>query len=281
MNTQQHGSFEPDEHAQGGFFDDVNATIVSAEVVEFDYKGQADPVCALAVTFRQDGNDDPEEDRTEYYRIGALTDFTPSADRQHYVPVGEKRAMNKQGKGSLFLQALKKAGYEMGKLAGGISVLAGLHVHLNSVPMPEIKDAKKKDNTVLIVTKILGQSDAAAAPAAAKPAAAKKTVTKAAAAKPAAAPAAATEAAAPAAAAAPPPADAEADEKAQEVILALLMEKGGKMNKSAIPPALFKAIPADQAALRNKCIALGSNAAWLGAADVRPWQYEGGELSLG
>lgn len=273
MSEAQYGSFDPEDHAQGGFFDDVDAVIQTAEVVEFDYKGQAEPVCALAVTFRQDGNEDPEDDRTEYYRIGALGDFTPSADRQHYVPTGGKK-MNKAGKGSLFMQALKKAGFEMGKLAQGVGVLAGLHVHLNQMPLPEIKDSKKKDNTILIVTKIL--EPVAGAAKAAAPAAGKKAA-KPAAGKANGAAGAPTPAPTTTAAAGAP--DAEAEDKAQEIITSLIAEKGGTINKSAIPPAMFKGIPSDQSKLRNACIQLASNAAWLGA-EGRPWKYDGGSLSF-
>jgi hypothetical protein len=264
------GSFEPDDHSQGGFFDDVDCVIVSAEVVEFDYKGQADPVCAIAVTYKRDEADADEEDRTEYYRIGNLTDFTPSADRKHYAPVGTKTAMNKSGKASLFLQALKKAGFPMGNLAAGIDAINGLHVHVNQVPMPEMKDAKKKDNTVLIVTKILDTAApaAAAAPAkgAAKPAAAK------------AKPAAAAKAAPATTAVAAGTVDSAAEDKATEIIVGLIAAGNGKVNKAAIPPAMFSGITGD-ANLRNACIKLSSNVAWMQDAN-RPWKFEGGELSF-
>jgi len=164
MNTQQAGSFDPQDHTAGGFLDDADVSIVKAEVVEFDYAGQQDAVCAVAVTFRPDTAESDEEERTEYYRIGPLSKFTPSADRTKYVPVGSATHMNRNSKASLFMAALKDKGFAMSKLnTEGLAALAGLHCHVNQVPMPEMKGIDKKDLKILIVTKILDTPVPAAA----------------------------------------------------------------------------------------------------------------------
>ena len=266
--NQQAGSFDPGDHTAGGFLDDVDATIVSAEVVTFDFRGTIDPpVCAAAISFRPDDADEDAEPRTEYYKIGDLAKFTPSPDKKRYVPVGTATAMNNKSKCSLFMQALKAAGFKMSELNGpeGIKALEGLHVHVNIAPLPDFtdKDGKtKKDNKILVVTKIL---DTPAPGQKAAKGGAKKT---------AAAPK--TNAAAPQAAA--PAADADVEAAAVETILAVLGEKGGKANKTTLPGECFKRIT--DTATRNAVIKLVGNPAWLGDGE-RPWQLTGGELSLG
>lgn len=274
MSEQKAGSFNTDDHSEGGFFDDKDCTIVKAQIVEFDYQGKSDAVCALAVQLRPDGSDGDQDDRTEYYRIGDLSKFTPSADRQFYVPVGSATNMNKNSKASLFLKALKEAGFPLSKLANGIGGMDGLHVHVNIVPMPEMKGVDrtgKKELTILVVTKLL-DAPAEGGKAAGKPKAAGKA--KAAASEQPAAAAASNSTAAAGSSV------EGAEDRATEIILGLLAEKGGKINKANVPAAMFAQIPASEAKLRNAAIALSSNPAWMGAAE-RPWQYAGGEISLG
>ena len=265
--TAKAGSFEPDDFTQGGFFDDKDATIVDAKIVMFDYQGKADPVCALMVAFKADDSESGDEPRAEYYRIGSPDKFTPSSDGKFYVPVGTTTSMNKKTKAALFLRSLKEQGFEMAKLGQGIDGMVDTRVHVNIVPMPEIEGSEKKDNKILVVTKILAAAPAAAG---AKPkAAAKSGSTKG--------------AAAPTTAVASPAAASSVDgaeDKAQEIIIGLIAEKGGKIAKGLIPPAMFSGIPANEAKLRNACIALAGNVGWLSAGD-RPWQYNGGELSFG
>jgi len=265
MAPDKVGSFAPEQFTEGGYFDDKDCTIVKAEVVEFDYAGKSDAICALAITLREDGNDDAEDDRTEYYKIGELSKFTPSADRKFYVPVGSVGSMNKTGKGALFLKALKEKGFEMSKLAKGIDGLEGVHGHVNIVPMPEMKGIDKKDLKILIFTKLYDE---------AAPSAGKKGSTSGRAKKADKAEATETKVASPAAASSVE----GAEETATGVIVGLISAKGGKVNKSAIPQIMFAEIK--DAPLRNACIALSGKTDWLSSSD-RPWQYNGGELSFG
>jgi hypothetical protein len=154
----------------------------------------------------------------------------------------------------------------MSRLAKGIDGLEGVHGHVNLVPLPEMKGIEKKDLKILIFTKLT--EGAAAAPAKNGGGKAPKKSGK-------------TEAATETKVASPATASSVdgAEDRATEVILNLLAEKGGKVGKGAIPQAMFAAIK-DNATLRNACIALGGKADWLSSGD-RPWAYDGGELSLG
>jgi hypothetical protein len=268
MNTQAAGSFDPQDHTVGGFLDDADVSITKAEVVEFDYAGQQDAVCAVAINFRPDTAETDEDERTEYYRIGPLSKFTPSADRNKYVPVGSATHMNRNSKASLFMAALKDKGFPMAKLnTDGLAALVGLHCHVNQVPMPEMKGIDKKDLKILIVTKILDTPAPAAGAGGGK-----KRGPKAAAAPAAAAPATPVSTA-PAAAAAVE----GAEDEAVSTILTVLSEKGGKANKSLLPGEVFRRVTDTKQ--RNAIIQLISNAAWIGGAD-RPWKMNGGELSI-
>lgn len=272
-DEQKFGSWDADDFTEGGFFDDKDATIKEARVVTFDYAGKSEPVCALAITFRPDDTESDDDDRTEYYKIGELSKFTPSSDGQRYIPNGATQAMNKNAKAALFMRALKDKGFQMSKLAQGISNLEGLHVHVNIVPIPDVKlsdGTTKKDLKVLIVTKIHDTPAANAGGAKSdKPAARKPSAKK-------AADAPATTTAAPASAG---DVNDAAAAKLSELIMGLLMEKGGKMPKTVIPPAVFSGVT--DPSLRSECMKLMANQNWLGAgAAERGWELNGGELSF-
>lgn len=272
---QKFGSFVDDDFTEGGFFDDKDATIVEARVVPFDYAGQREAVCALGITFRPDDAESDDDNRTEYYRIGGMDKFTPSPDGLRYIPVGSTSGMNKNAKAALFLRALKDKGFQLSSLNGpqGIAALEGLHVHVNIVPMPDIKvdGQDKKDLKILVVTKIhdapAGGAKKATSSAKQPPAAKKeKKEEKAAETKTA-------NTAAPAG-----DVDEAAAGELTGLILGLLGEKDGKINKQLIPGAVFKNVT--DVGLRGKCMTLAANVGWLSGED-RPWKYNGGELTLG
>jgi len=275
MSEQQAvGSFLPADFSEGGFFDDVKATIVKAEVVAFDYQGQRadDPSCAIAVTYHPDDAADDEDDRTEYYGIGKLSKFTPTSDGKFYVPTGPSSHMNKGSKGALYLRALQEKGFDMNTLSTGINALEGLHVHLNQVPMPEMKprpgeEKREKKAMVLLVSAILeplAPAGKKAAPAAKKKAAA-------------AAPAAGAAAAAPVTTVGGEDVDEETAGTLQGIILNLLeAKKGGPFAKTLVPGVLFKEVT--DTGLRNRCMKAMANVAWLSGED-QPWTYDGGNLS--
>lgn len=264
MTEQQQGSWNPEDFTEGGFFDDKDCTIVEAGVVEFDYQGKQDPVCALMVSFRADEADEDEKDRTEYYKIGALSDFTPNAKKTQYVPTGTKRAMNKGGKAALFIRALKDKGFQLSKLGGpdGVKALEGLHVHVNNVPMPKFKSkdgTESKDSSVLVITRIYDE------PAAGGGKKQSGGASKKAASKPAADSGAGSD---------------EVSSRAEEVVVEVIAEKGGTVAKAQLTAAAFQKIPSSEGKVRNAVVGLISKEDWLGD-EARPWTYAGGELTLG
>lgn len=266
---QQVGSWDDADFTEGGFFDDKDGTIVKAEAVTFDYQGKSDPICALHIEIRPDDAESDDDNRDEYYKIGDLTKFTPSSDGERYIPVGTTTSMNKNAKAALFLLSLKNKGFQLSKLAKGISALVGLHCHFNIVAMPDVKlesGEVKKDLKILVVTKIYDEpaknagKGASDKPKAKKPSeAANKTTTVA--------------AAAPGAA----PANTEAGALLEQTVVNALSEAGGKLPKSGIPPKLFAAIT--DAGQRSEAMKLYANAAWFDSGD-RPWVVEGGEVKF-
>jgi len=254
---QQMGSFDPETFTGGGFLDDVDVEIIDAEVVTYDFEQKAAMACCLAVTFKQDGYDEPG--RPQYYKIGPVDKFAPSADGSGFVTLGTTTGMNRQAKAALFMAALKNVGFDMTKLAKGVKGLIGVRGHLNTITLPPFKlpdGTTKSDDKVTVFSK-LGED------APAKPAGGKK-----------AAPAAAKAKAAPAAAAAPQ-ADDAVSEAAEAAILNKVAE--GPVAKSSLASLLFNVIK--DPALRNPAVKLANNEAWL-SDDARPWKYDQGELTL-
>lgn len=259
-NDPKAGSWLPDDFTEGGFFDDKDGTIIAAEVVPFDYNGKQadDPVCALHIRIHPDDADDDSADRSEYYPMGKLTKFTPSADKKFYTSEAGT-AMNKKSKCALFLRALADKGFDMSKLQTGIDGMVGLHAHFNIVPMPEINDGEKREKkpTILIVTKILGDAKAPKAaakkPTAAAPAA-KTTEVKA------------------------EVADAgELGTKLEGAILEILgAAEGNKVAKGGLTAKLFKAFT--DGTERNAALKLTATD-WMTSED-RPWTVEGGEVKI-
>lgn len=247
------GGFDPDGFSDsGGFFDDKDVVVLDAKVVTFDYQGKSPAVCALMVRLKDEkAEEEANSERTEYYKIGELSKFTPSADGEQYIPVGTTPSMNKNCKAAYFFRALKEKGFEFSRIAKGVSGLKGLRGHVNDVPLPEIAGSAKKDNKALIFTKLYDGAPAANGSGAK---------------------AKASKAEAPAAAG-----NDEAEAKVTEIVLGLLSDNNGTINKAKIPQALFQKVTDPK--LRNACIALAKDA-WLSSGD-RPWAFNGGELSLG
>jgi hypothetical protein len=272
--NEQGVSFHPDDQTAGGYLNDVRATVVSSRIVEFDFDGKTEdgqPRCCWGVTFRPEGGDEGgDDDRTEYYTVGTLDKFTPSSDGRMAIPVSASSKISKKGKAGLFGASLVQAGVE---LRGDVSVIEGIDVHLNVLPMPKMtfkqKDGSKKEEQrdFTAVTKVYGDGEAAGAAAPAK----KATGASKAAPKTKAAPAAK--------AAAATATDDEAADAARGVILGLLAEKGGTVSKSVLPNAAFQAL-VKQPDLRNRVIGIIAKDEWLGS-EGQPWTYEGGELTLG
>jgi len=251
------GLFNPENFSAGGFFDDVDGTIVTAEVGTWD---EVPDKCFVTLGLRKDGDDEDTELRKEYYTIGDLDKFTPSKDHTRAVYEDGVR-MNGNVKFALFVKSLINAGFPKSSIADDVRFLVGLRAHFNIVSLSIKSDSKnfkgkKKEGgpTVLLVTKLLD----AAAPVAAKTAPAS---TK----KPAQAPTSA----------APAAADG-AEDTAVGVILNKLSETG-ELAKRNLPNIMFQSIK--DVETRKMAMKLASDSAWLGSEE-RPWTFDEGSGTL-
>jgi hypothetical protein len=264
MTEQKFLSFNPDDATAGGNLNDIDATIVQARVVSFDYNGKADePLCCLALTYLPDGAEDKDDVIVDYIKLGKMTECAPAPDNKRAVPIS-KSSFHTKSKIMAYFRAAVAAGVPKNQLAQDVSVLDNLRVHLTTIEIAgegtDKSGQKIKDSKLTFISKLLDSK----APAVKAGTGAKA---KAAAAK--------TEApaAAPAAAAAPEGVEDEAINQ----VLAILGDKNGKVAKSALPGEMFRRIK--DTATRNAVIKLVGNTEWLDGE--KPWKFEGGELSIG
>lgn len=268
MSEQENagGLFNPDNFSAGGFFDDVDGTIVSAEVNTWD---EAPDKCFVVVGLTKDEDGPDAEVRKEYYTLGDLDKFAPSKDRTR--PVYEDGAkINGNTKFALLVKSLINAGFPKSKITDDVRFLVGIRAHFNLASMNIKADSKaykgkKKEGgpSVLLVTKL----NDGAAPAAA-------TKASGGAAKTASAPAAGTAPAAASTAASAPAGAAE--EAAVGVILEKLSETG-ELAKRNLPNLMFQNIKDTET--RKVAMKLAGDSAWLGHAD-RPWSFDEGSGTL-
>lgn len=269
MTEEKFLSFNPDDATAGGNLNDIDATIVKAEVVSFDYNGKAEePLCCLALTYLPDTAEDKDDVIVDYIKLGKMTELAPSKEGTRAVPI-TKTSFHTKSKIMAFFRAAVTAGVPKNKLSADVSVLTGLRVHLVTMEIPgegtDKSGNKIKDSKLTFISKLLDTKAPAISGGTAKPAAAKKG------------------AAAPAATAAPTPATTTAapegaEDEAVNQTLAILGDKNGKVGKSSLPGEMFRRIK--DTTTRNAVIKLVGNNDWLGNGD-RPWKFEGGELSIG
>lgn len=261
MSTEQAapGLFNPDNFSAGGFFDDVDCTIVSAEVGTWD---EAPDKCFVILGLRKDGDDADTELRKEYYTIGDLDKFAPSKDRTRPVYEDGVR-MNGNTKWAMLVKSLINAGFPKTSIADDVRFIAGVRAHVNLVSLNIKADSKgfkgkKKEGgpSVLLITKLLDT-----------PAPVSEGTAKASAKKPAQAPTATGTAAAN---------NGAAEEEAVGVILAKLADTG-ELAKRNLPNIMFQNIK--DVEMRKVAMKLAGDSAWLGHAD-RPWSFDEGSGTL-
>lgn len=272
MTDQKFLSFNPDDATAGGNLNDIDATIVEARVVSFDYKGKADePLCCLALTYLPDDAEDRDDVIVDYIKLGKMTECTPAPDNKRAVPLS-KSSFHTKSKIMAYFRAAVAAGVPKNQLAQDVSVLDGLRVHLTTIEIAgegtDKSGNKIKDSKLTFISKLLN-SKAPVKPAGTGEKKASKPVTVTVTGK--------TETAAVAPAASTTPVVGAEDEAVSQV-LSILADKNGKVAKSALPGEMFRRIK--DTATRNVVIKLVGNAEWLGSGD-RPWKFEGGELSIG
>lgn len=264
-------SLAPESFASGGMFDDQDIRVVTARFEEFDYQGHADePVCAIAVTMVATDDEDGDE-RVQYYSIGPLAKFTPSADRKSAVPSKEGTGINKSTNGALFLANLVTAGFPVDRLtAGDLSVMDGCVLHVNQMAAPKRSGGKagivqKEGATILLPTKVVALPEETARKsskragkaqvAAGAPESASKAST-----------ASVTNGSGAPAAGAEDPSDT-----ATGIVLGILASKPS-LSKTALSQAAF------QAGARGGVMALIAKTDWLADGD-RPWGFKDGLVS--
>lgn len=136
-------SLRPSTFIQGGLIDDLDAEIIRARFVSYDFEGKSSDgakLCALLLLKDADGNEYPQ-----YFSAGDLQYFVPSEDPKNadlngitIVTVGDKTALNGSTNTALMLSSLVQAGFPEDMLDGGdLRVLEGLVGHWNRVPQPK------------------------------------------------------------------------------------------------------------------------------------------------
>lgn len=262
--TSKGGLFDPDNFGAGGFFDDVDGEVVSAEVNTWD---EAPDKCFVILGLKKDEDGPDAEIRKEYYTIGDLDKFAPSKD--HTRPVyDDGTKMNGNTKWAMLVKSLINAGFPKAKITDDVRFIVGVRAHFNLVSLnikadsPKFKGKKKEGGpSVLVITKLNdGPSASGTAPAAGKKA---NTATA----------GNTTKAVAPAAAAA---GGGAAEDKAIEVILEKLGESG-ELAKRNLPNIMFQNIK--DVELRKVAMRLAGDSAWLGSEE-RPWQFDEGSGTL-
>lgn len=131
------------EGVQGGFLDDVDATIISCKTGEYTYTNSNTVANGLIVAF-----DGPDGEHIEFYSSGKAA---PTEDGTGFDVKLDMKSKAKQFIDSLL--ALKFPNVDT-----DVRVFEGAKVHVNRKALPKMAGIDKegdKDKTVLLVTKII------------------------------------------------------------------------------------------------------------------------------
>jgi hypothetical protein len=273
-------SLRPSDAQAGGFLDDADVTFAELRFVVWDYMGKAAPAVALRVSMEEADGTRHEQ----YYSAGDPAKYQPSMDGKTIEPLAGATGLNQNTNVIAFITSIVNAGFPEDKLGEDVSIFDGMYVHVNQVAQPKRPGLKKaaddKEKTYLLVTKILRLPWEAVAKAPAKGA------PKAASSLRAVAPNNTPSAHATAAPTPSPAADPEAlsdeaiQQKARETVLAILMEKGGSVDKSKLPIEAFRVLNNDKQ--RNAIVMVIYQEGFLQAAkDEGVFTYDGKTISLG
>jgi hypothetical protein len=247
----------PDGFAAGGFLDDCDITIRDPKFTLFDYGGQSEEVPVLSLDFEQDDG----ETHNQVYSVGKAKDWRPSDDGKTLVSIGSAAALSKRSNAGQFITHLVEAGFPGERLEDGdVSVLDGLKAHVTRIAQPRRRNMPddKPDPTLLVIDKVLEMPEDGGK--------AKKTTKAKASSK------GKEEEDVPSA----NDQDVSIEQKAQEALLKLITDSGGKLPKKGIPQPLFKLLGDDPD--KSKILTKAFDDEFLSNG---PWTYEDGELSLG
>ena len=248
----------------GGLIDDVNAIVVSARFVVWDYGQGKVEKTFLNLTLKPD---DDEAEHEQYFSAADPDTWVPNEDGTSLVRPAESESTKPLNNNTVFAQlmaSIENAGFPPEMLEGNdISVLDGLYGHWRREAQPPRKGLKREDPerelTVLVLDNLISMpGEASKAPAAG----ARRSAVR----KPAP----------PAAAAAPAPGGNELDDQAIGAVIAQL-EKVGPVPRSSLTGLFFKAFKQD--ANRKDLLALAADEQWVIAmAGEGYWGYENGTL---
>lgn len=146
----------------GGILNDVNATIVKARFVMFDYQGKSEPAPAIMFTLQPEDGDEQEQ----AWSLGSTQDWRPSEDGRYILLINPNKTdakLNKNSNGGILLHSMKEKGVPGTILAGDISKLEGMKCHWVQIPDTRNltkgkktgKDGKQYDKTILVVSTVV------------------------------------------------------------------------------------------------------------------------------
>lgn len=258
-------SLRPSEAVAGGLIDDINAKITDAKFLMYDYNGKSERGASPALGLELELEDGTKHE--SYYSAGDAKYWAPSEDGKTLVPTGDKSSLTNSCKLVIFLTELVNAGFSEDKLASGdISVLIGLQAHFMRKADKERKGLVRKEDSreqsTLVVSKIIAMPGEKAPVAAAKPVAGQPTGV-------------AQQAA---------PAAADVDGETIEVLQAVLAAEGGSIAKNKVSQAVFKLLTKDHAhfAKRTAITQRAFNDAFLKqGVDMGLWAFDGTTVKLG
>jgi hypothetical protein len=253
--------------AGGGLLDNADVIIKSARFAPWDYNGTIQtPVLAAKITYI---NKEDQTETDQFYSAGDMKNFVPSEDGRQAIPVGTVAGLNESTNFYAWLTSLVNAKFPADLIGNDLSVFDGLECHVTRVPqktragLTPAPDAKKQ--TILIVSqihKMPGQGGNAAAPAPAKAAKGNAAVASSASVQQAA----------------QGGQSSGIESKTDEVVMGVIMAKGGSVAKSVLAQDVFKAMAKDPD--RNAVVQLAYKDEYLGAPG-KPWKFDGTTVSLG
>ena len=254
-------SLDPDDAISGGLFDDRTCTWENAAFVMYNYNDTQKNTPALQIDLVVPG----EDVHTQYYSVGSPEFWAPSPDGKWIVPVGSEQQIRKGSNLNILMKSMKEAGYPMSLLAKrDISVVNGLVAHMRRKAVAGREDMRQqsgaqsqkrrgadgkeyeKDNKVLLVERIVSLPGEAATDnqQASPPEEGPKTAGKG---KKSGAGKAATNT--------PSPTDVSSvEDKVRGLVMDLIMQGGGSVDKKSLPTAAYSKYPTDPD--RNKILAL-------------------------
>lgn len=152
-------SVRPSTFAEGGgLLDDADVVFQGARFTMYDYGGKSTyKVPVLAVGMVVDGEDEVHE---QYYSVGGKNDFAPSEDGKSLMATGSKQSVVKGSNFGEFMQSLVAAGFPESQMKDDdIGFLNGVHAHVKRKALDRkgLDNAGKKEQTTLLVEKLLGE----------------------------------------------------------------------------------------------------------------------------